>query len=238
MFANLLNLELERLGYRDVKQKADACGLEYEVMRQMLKGKHPSDERIVEICERLKLCPEISGKLLMAKMQDRAKDAATKNVLKKVLEDIPRYDAGNVQSAPFEIVEDHKIPIYTTIKAGNGEMGIIDGESEGFITITDEYLKQKVFAVKVAGDSMVPELYDGEIAIFKPINGEPTRERDIYAVDVEGWTSWVVKFVKADPSGIVQLVSANSAYPVREIDPKQSKIALRGRLIESRRLRK
>lgn len=238
MFANLLNLELERLGYRDVKQKADACGLEYEVMRQMLKGKHPSDERIVEICERLKLGSEVLGRLLMSKMQDKAKDPATKNAFKRVLEEQPPIYETNTQGNLLEIVEDHKIPIYTTIKAGNGEMGITDGESEGFITIADEYLKQRVFAVRVSGDSMVPELYDGEIAIFKPINGEPTREKDIYAVEIEGWTSWVVKFVRPDPSGVVQLVSANSAYPVREIDPRQSKVILRGKLIESRRLRK
>lgn len=38
-------------------------------------------------------------------------------------------------------------------------MGITDGESDGEITITEEYYKQKVFALKVSGDSMAPELY-------------------------------------------------------------------------------
>lgn len=238
MFANLLNLELERLGYRDVKQKADACGLDYEVMRQMLKGKHPSDERIVEICERLKLNPEILGKLLMAKMQDRAKDPATKNILKKVLGDIPENEISNTQSGPFEVIEEHKIPIYTTIKAGSGEMGITDGESDGEIFISDDYKKQNVFAVRVSGDSMSSELYDGEIALFKPINGEPHKESNIYAVEVEGWSSWVVKFVREDPSGSVLLISANASYPVKEINPKINRVILRGKLIESRRLRK
>jgi hypothetical protein len=36
MFAKLLNIELERKGFKTVEQKADACGLKYEVMRQML----------------------------------------------------------------------------------------------------------------------------------------------------------------------------------------------------------
>lgn len=134
--------------------------------------------------------------------------------------------------------EDFNIPIYTTIKAGNGEMGITDGEVNGFISICSEYQKQKVFAIQVSGDSMATELHDGDIALFKPINGEPIREKDIFAVEIEGWSSWVVKFVRQDPSGMVQLISANPAYPVKEIDPKVSPVTLRGRLIESRRIRK
>ena len=134
--------------------------------------------------------------------------------------------------------EDFNIPIYTTIKAGNGEMGITDGEVNGFISICSEYQKQKIFAIQVSGDSMATELHDGDIALFKPINGEPIREKDIFAVEIEGWSSWVVKFVRQDPSGVVQLISANPAYPVKEIDPKVSPVTLRGRLIESRRIRK
>jgi len=85
---------------------------------------------------------------------------------------------------------------------------------------------------------MSTELYDGEIALFKPINGDARREKDIYAVEVEGWSNWVVKFVREDASGMVQLISANQYYPVKEIDPKISRVTLRGKLIESRRIRK
>jgi hypothetical protein len=36
---------------------------------------------------------------------------------------------------------------------------------------------------------------------------------------------------------MVQLISANQYYPVKEIDPKISRVVLRGKLIESRRFR-
>lgn len=77
MFAILLDKELERLGYKTVQQKADACGLDYEPMRQILKGKHPSDERIAEIGAKLKLSQHLIAELLLAKAKDKSKDTIT-----------------------------------------------------------------------------------------------------------------------------------------------------------------
>lgn len=239
MFAKLLNIELERKGFKTVEQKADACGLKYEVMRQMLKGKHPSDERIVEICNRLNLSSEAKSRLLLAKMQDKAK---SKGILESFGVPIINGTSQLVEAAlkknqPIELKEDHKIPVYSTIKAGAGEMGV-EGEIVDEISIDDDYRRQKVFAVRVSGNSMEPEIFDGEIAIFKPINGEPRKDRDIFAVEVEGWASWVIKYVREDPSGMIQLISANQTYQVKEIDPKVTRVILRGKLVESRRIRK
>lgn len=58
MFNNLLDQELIRRGYRTIQQKADACGLEYEFMRQILRGKHLSDNAIIEIGHKLGLTEE------------------------------------------------------------------------------------------------------------------------------------------------------------------------------------
>lgn len=130
------------------------------------------------------------------------------------------------------------LPVYSSIRAGNGDTGITDGEKEGSIFISDEYAKMKVFAMRVSGDSMMNELFDGEIAIFKPINGDPIRNKDIYAIEVESWGQWVIKFIHRDSSGTVQLISANKQYPVKEINPTVQNVILRGKLIESRRIRK
>lgn len=134
--------------------------------------------------------------------------------------------------------EPHILPVYSSIRAGNGDTGITDGEKEGSIFISDEYAKMKVFAMRVSGDSMMNELFDGEIAIFKPINGDPIRNKDIYAIEVESWGQWVIKFIHHDSSGTVQLISANKQYPVKEINPAVQNVILRGKLIESRRIRK
>ena len=132
--------------------------------------------------------------------------------------------------------EEYKLPVYSSIKGGDGEMGITDGSVDGYISVSKEYVKQKVFCLRVSGNSMKDKVCDGEIAIFKPINGDSINEQDIYAVEVEGWSSWVIKFVSHSPSGKVELISANSAFPVKEIDPDISRVIIRGKLIESRRL--
>lgn len=185
MFSEKLNTELERRGYKTVQQKADACGLSYEYMRQVLKGKPLAEERVFEIGAKLKLSEDVIASLVANKVLDQAKVPATKEILSKLFcsEELQvkkqphnralinqQIQADNLMNLP---TEEYKIPIYTTIKAGNGEMGVIEGETDGVITINEEYKKMKVFAVKVSGDSMANELYDGEIAIFKPINGDP-----------------------------------------------------------------
>ena len=74
MFTNLLDQELERRGYRTIHQKADACDVTYEAMRQILKdGKHLSDEKVVEIGRKLGLSDEKMAEMIMAKVYDKTK---------------------------------------------------------------------------------------------------------------------------------------------------------------------
>jgi len=241
MFTNLLDQELERRGYRTIHQKAAACDVTYEAMRQILKdGKHLSDEKVVEIGRKLGLSDEKMAEMIMAKVYDKTKTPEQKNIISAAIKSMRVKPIDQIDGEPALIPQEkYTIPIYSSIMAGNAEMGIIDGQPTGDIVSVDgEYKKMGAFAMKISGDSMTDDLYDGEIAIFKPIDGESLRDKDIFAVEIEGWSSWVVKYVKKDPSGIVQLISANPAYPVREIDPKITRITLRGRLIESRRIRR
>lgn len=63
----------------------------------------------------------------------------------------------------------YKIPLLGIVKAGYNylaEENIID-----YITVTDSSLNNKdFFALKVKGDSMIPEIYEGDIAIVKKQN--------------------------------------------------------------------
>lgn len=241
MFTNLLDLELERRGYRTTQQKADVCEVGYETMRKILHGKsHFADDRIIEIAKKIGVKDEIIAEMLVSKIYDKASTPEQRRIVATAIKNMKEKKPAQVGDEPAYIPEEkHTIPVYSSIIAGNSEMGITDGQPTGdVISIDDEYKKMGVFAMKISGDSMADDLYDGEIAIFKPINGEALRDKDIFAVEVEGWSSWSVKYVREDPSGIIQLISKNQAYPVREINPKVSQVILRGRLIESRRIRK
>ncbi len=173
----------------DKKSWADACGLEYNYFVVIMSGakKPPSEDKIIEIAKSLDLSDAETETLLALSLKEKAKSPETKGLLSRLLketseamDDFSRNTTLKqiiaMRNGPDNVValkaETHTIPIYTTIKAGNGEMGITDGESDGEISITEEYYKQKVFALRVSGDSMAPELYDGEIALFKPINGD------------------------------------------------------------------
>lgn len=85
MFSEKLSTELERRGYKTVRQKADACGLSYEHMRQVLKGKPLAEERIFEIGAKLKLSEEIIASLVANKVLEQAKEPATREILSKLL---------------------------------------------------------------------------------------------------------------------------------------------------------
>lgn len=237
------------------KQRADACELGYDYFIMISTGikSPPSDDKILTISKNLGLSDDETSELLAISVIEKAKEPKAQELLDRAfsnrsncaLSHLPANVAPLTMSdRPDNAViippETQSIPIYTIIRAGNGEMGITDADQDDDqrIFISDEYAKSKVFAIRIAGDSMMPEVYDGEIGLFKPINGDQIRDRDIYAVEVEGWSAWVIKFVRQDPSGVIQLISANSSYPVKEINPQIARVTLRGKLVESRRIRK
>lgn len=217
------------------KQKAELCGIQYEFFRQIMNQTRnpPSDDKIMDAAKNLQLSERDAAELLILAAKDRAKGAEAKGILERVLD--PEFFNATDKQDVMWIKEEHIIPIYTSIKAGDGEM---HGEICGEIQIDSEHKTQRVFAIRVSGDSMANDLFSGEIALFVPVGKESANDNDIYAVEVEGWASWVIKYIKYDPSGMVQLISANSAFPVKEIDPKVSRVTLRGKLVESRRFRK
>ena len=145
---------------------------------------------------------------------------------------------GNLLGNPFYLPkEDYKIPVYRSIKAGDGRLGTIDGEIERYICISDEYKKMNVFAMLVVGESMEPVANDGEIALLKPlVSKEQMKTTSIYAVEVESWASWVLKKVINDPSGMIQLISVNKNYKPMEINPNVESVTIKGKLIECRRI--
>lgn len=185
MFTNLLDQELERRGYKTTQQKADVCNVTYEAMRQILKdGKRLSDEKVIEIGRKLGLPDEKIAEMVMAKVYDKAKEPEQRKVLSVAIKSLSTRPVVQIDGEPARIPEEkHTIPIYSSIIAGNAETGITDGQPTGdVISIDDEYKKMGVFAMKISGDSMADDLYDGEVAIFKPINGDPLRDKDFFGV--------------------------------------------------------
>lgn len=229
MFAKLLNTELERKGLKSIEQKADACGLQYEFMRQILKGKHPSDERIVEICNKLSLSSELVGRLLVAKMQDRAKDPATKLVLEMALV----KPSGNAQPIELPLTDYYTAPVWSSVQAGTGHLSEQTAEVVDEVLLATEEYKAKCFAIQIKGDSMEPEIKDGDIGIFEPPNGLQPAENDVVIVELEGHGQWMVKRLKINGPSRIELISSNQDNPPIRVSLDTEKIEIKGILLRT-----
>lgn len=134
-FAKQLELHLDRIlgSSAEKRQRAEACGIDYNYYVMIASGAKnpPSDEKILEIAQKLKLSDHEAVNLMTLAIRDKAKEPETKGILARALEAMEKRTAATndftKQKTPANVIalkaETHTIPIYTTIKAGNGEMG-------------------------------------------------------------------------------------------------------------------
>ena len=237
MLTQVLTYELERLGYKTVQQKADACGLNYEYMRQVLKGKALSEERIFEIGSKLKLSKGSIMGLLVAKIKDKAKKEETKKMLDEVLNSkghlqIDHIVPGNTLIDPPS-EEFYKAPVYASIQAGCGDLCECNAEIVDEVLLTKEEHRSKCFCIQIAGDSMETLIRNGDIGVFEPPNGMQPAEGDIVAVELEGYAQWMVKALKILAGGKLELVSENPKHKPIKVNPRVEKISIKGILLRT-----
>lgn len=232
---DVFSIDLDRMGLKELKQKAEWFNVSYDYTRRASIGEKVfSDELIKQSAERLNYSEERIMQLLTMAAKERS-DPEFTEFWSKISERMENPPSSNAAPEPLPN-EPNTITIYSSIRAGSSETGITEAEAIGVIDVPEEYARKGYFALRVSGDSMSPDLFDGEIAIFKPINGATPKPSDILAIEVAGWDQWVVKYAHLDPSGTVQLISKNNAYPVREVKAKN--VIIRGVLVESRRIRR
>lgn len=93
-------------------------------------------------------------------------------------EKYPDVDIGYIltglKSAPMPI-EFRKVPIFAKVPAGKLNFSFADADAEEWI-MTDNEKDKDLFALYIKGDSMYPELWDGDVVFCAPhknfINGE------------------------------------------------------------------
>lgn len=111
-----------------------------------------------------------------------------------------------------------KIPLLGTVKAGYdylAEENIID-----YVSVTDSSLNNTdFFALRVKGDSMVPEIYENDIAIVRK---QYDFENGDYVVAlINGDEATIKKAVKTEDG--IELIAVNPYYPKRFFDKKEIK---------------
>ena len=119
--------------------------------------------------------------------------------------DVPMFDERITPVAP---TEDYMyIPLYSSVSAGHGCFA--DGNIEEFIPVPS-YLgdKEDFFALRVKGNSMEPQIMDGDILVAKK-NLEPKDGETVIAIvnGDEGFCKRLVRY-----SHMLGLVSNNPEY--------------------------
>ena len=104
----------------------------------------------------------------------------------------------------------YKIPLLGIVKAGYNylaEENIID-----YITVTDSSLNNKdFFALKVKGNSMIPDIYEGDIAVVRKQNDF---ENGDYVVALINGDEATIKKAYKTNSGLLLLPSNKSVEPL------------------------
>lgn len=128
-----------------------------------------------------------------------------------------------------DLIEDKKpssdkIPVLGIVKAGYDYLA--DENIIGYVTVNDSSLKNDdFFALKVKGDSMVPEIYENDIAIIKKQND--FENGDYVVALINGEEATIKKGYKTDTGLLLQPVNSSFApliFDKKDIDTLPVKI--------------
>ena len=137
-------------------------------------------------------------------------------------------------NALYKPVVNTSIPVLGSIAAGqpiSNATDVID-----YIDVPASWANDEYFAVKVRGDSMLPEIHSGDIVICKYGQEINDNEHSMYAVNVDNDDA-TLKCVKITNNGI-QLIPINKDYKPMNFtvqDTLSGRIQIRGRVVEVRR---
>lgn len=129
------------------------------------------------------------------------------------------------------------IPRYAVeASAGHGAL-IHDEEGSGYYAYNRKFLERRglkpdnLAVISVKGDSMEPELYDGDLILLDRAQTTP-RDSRIYAVRYN--SDLFVKRVMELPGNRIQLLSTNANYPPITVDATElDSIQIIGRVVNS-----
>ena len=122
------------------------------------------------------------------------------------------------------------LPVLGTVAAGNGEYA--EESVLGYETVDEKYISDEYYYLQVAGESMSPEIKDGDFVLVH--RQEEVESGTLGIVIVDGEDGVVKKVVYGD--GSITLVSFNPYFPPRVFEGEEAqRVRVVGRVIESKR---
>lgn len=113
--------------------------------------------------------------------------------------------------------ESSRIRFFNNIKASAGDGVINDSESSSYLSFDSGIIKgslglseRNLIAITVDGDSMYPDLKEGDIALVD-LSKKDIKLKYIYLIRIEGML--YIKRIQLLPQQKIQLISSNQHYP-------------------------
>lgn len=147
----------------------------------------------------------------MLKAGDRLNEVVVQDKPQPAAERTIEHDTGDIIMVPM---------VEARLSAGTGSFETGDGQ-ERFYAFRLDFLRRKgipaqMALMRVSGDSMEPEIKDGDVVLIDQNQKTPTPGK-LFAVGVEDMV--YIKEVNAEPGKLV-LSSYNKAYPALEVDAR------------------
>lgn len=153
---------------------------------------------------------------------------SNKDVLRKIIQPIDQFRAENLKMVPAPS-NNHELPVYGDVSAGvgiNAEQRII-----GWETASNAYDESEYFYLLVDGDSMSPEIDDGDYVL---VHSQETIENGQIAVVVVDGEGFIKKIELEDDH--ITLISINHSYlPRTFVGYEMNRVRIIGHVVEMKR---
>jgi repressor LexA len=155
--------------------------------------------------------------------------SALKIPSKDLIEENPLVEKINL----YELKDTKRVPVIGTVRCGAG--GVAYEYIDEYITVDDTYRPDEMRGFRAEGDSMEPEIHDGDICLVHLQEEVPDGALAVVVIcdGVEEAEGTIKRIHKAD--GAVILQATNPAYPPRIFTgEKANRVKIVGRVVEIR----
>jgi repressor LexA len=133
----------------------------------------------------------------------------------------------------YELKDTKRVPVIGTVRCGAG--GVAYEYIDEYISVDDTYRPDEMRGFRAEGDSMEPEIHDGDICLVHLQEDVPDGALAVVVIcdGVEEAEGTIKRIHKAD--GAVILQATNPAYPPRIFTgEKANRVKIVGRVVEVR----
>lgn len=231
----LLNAQFEKQGIRANRLSA-LSGVNEASISNLLHGKRGvTDETLLAISKALNLSHREMLEMLLMSAVERNRGDVRKLWLEIVQMAMSK---GKTRSGAHNGVlavsdQESTIPLFECILPGFSRD--FDGRQIGELPAMKADAERGCFGLLVDGDAMRgPDswLANCDYALFEPYPGKGFPIGEVVCIFVKGWKECGIKRLQRDPRGLILLCSDNPAFPPIEFDPRETRLIIRGIIIE------